>query len=105
MRWLWEGTCNTCDTERFLTARQACVAKCPSGTFVNATSGHCNDCLPGCVLCQDAHRCQRCRTGHTHLYLQGDQCVPECQRGYPKGASASPVPQSVPPAWGTPPTA
>ncbi|CAB1321621.1 unnamed protein product [Coregonus sp. 'balchen'] len=36
--------------------------------------------MPGCALCQDAHRCQRCRTGHTHLYLQGDQCVPECQR-------------------------
>uniref|UniRef100_A0A8C8JQA3 P/Homo B domain-containing protein n=1 Tax=Oncorhynchus tshawytscha TaxID=74940 RepID=A0A8C8JQA3_ONCTS len=84
--------CNTCDTgkKRFLMARQACVAKCPSGTFGNSTSGHCDDCLPGCVLCQDAHQCQRCRTGHTHLYLQGDQCVPECQRGYPKGGECQP---------------
>lgn len=65
---------------RFLTARQTCVSRCPPGSFPNRTSRLCEDCLPGCTVCQDAKRCQRCRSGRTQLYLQDGVCVLECHR-------------------------
>ncbi|XP_030622390.1 proprotein convertase subtilisin/kexin type 5b [Chanos chanos] len=83
-------SCDTCKTGHFLTVSQSCVDKCPSRTFGNLTSKHCEACLPGCVQCQDAHSCQRCQSGHAHLYLEGGRCVAECKRGFPvKGVCQS----------------
>ncbi|KAL7884219.1 hypothetical protein AOLI_G00069890 [Acnodon oligacanthus] len=76
--------CNTCMDGMFLVAeKQTCVSSCPAGTYGNKTSGHCEDCLLGCVLCQEAHRCLKCRADKAQLYLQNGLCVTECQRGYP----------------------
>ncbi|KAI1900130.1 hypothetical protein AGOR_G00046850 [Albula goreensis] len=70
----------------FLTARQSCVEACPRGSFGNATSGRCEDCLPGCVQCKDRTRCERCLSNtKTQLYLQDGHCVHHCTRGYPDG--------------------
>lgn len=66
--------------EHFLTLNHTCVSRCPSGTFGNKTSGQCDPCLSGCVVCQEAQACQRCLTG---LYLQNGTCVVECQRCRP----------------------
>ncbi|KAJ8005984.1 hypothetical protein DPEC_G00123560 [Dallia pectoralis] len=82
--------CNTCSQGHFLTAQQACLTECPSGTFGNATSGRCDDCLPGCDLCQNGTQCQKCRSGRIRLYLQDGHCVPECQRGYPRKGECQP---------------
>uniref|UniRef100_A0AAR2IV67 P/Homo B domain-containing protein n=1 Tax=Pygocentrus nattereri TaxID=42514 RepID=A0AAR2IV67_PYGNA len=76
--------CNTCKDGMFLVAeKQTCVSSCPAGAYGNKTSGHCEDCLPGCALCQEAHRCLKCRADQAQLYLQNGLCVTECQRGYP----------------------
>ncbi|KAL6456780.1 hypothetical protein MHYP_G00353240 [Metynnis hypsauchen] len=79
-----QDQCNTCKDGMFLVAeKQTCVSSCPAGTYGNKTSGHCEDCLLGCVLCQEAHRCLKCRADKVQLYLQNGLCVTECQRGYP----------------------
>lgn len=65
---------------RFLTARQSCTSRCPSGTFSNHASSQCEDCSEGCLMCQDAQQCQRCRSG---LYLHNKVCVVECPRCLP----------------------
>ncbi|KAI4878135.1 hypothetical protein NFI96_007718 [Prochilodus magdalenae] len=81
----------TCAPSHFLNSmflvaeKQICVSSCPAGTYGNGTSGHCEDCLPGCILCQEAHNCQKCRADEVQLYLQNGLCVVECQRGYPSG--------------------
>lgn len=62
---------------RFLTARQTCTSRCPSGTFANKASSQCEECSKGCAMCQEAQQCQRCRSG---LYLHNGACVVECQR-------------------------
>uniref|UniRef100_A0A3B5KST8 Proprotein convertase subtilisin/kexin type 5 n=1 Tax=Xiphophorus couchianus TaxID=32473 RepID=A0A3B5KST8_9TELE len=72
----------SCNSKHFLTLNHTCVSRCPSGTFGNKTSGQCDPCLSGCVVCQEAQACQRCLTG---LYLQNGTCVVECQRGFPQG--------------------
>ncbi|KAM4616792.1 proprotein convertase subtilisin/kexin type 5-like [Polymixia lowei] len=82
--------CLTCQSGRFLTARQSCLSSCPLGTFANRTSGQCEDCLPGCVVCKDAQRCQRCDSWHTKHYLQDGVCVVECQRGFPQHGACQP---------------
>ncbi|XP_076025577.1 proprotein convertase subtilisin/kexin type 5-like, partial [Genypterus blacodes] len=82
--------CSSCSSGRYLTAHQSCSSRCPSGTFANRTSGQCDDCLPGCVVCQDGQRCQRCRSGYTQLYLQAGVCVVECQRGFPQDGACQP---------------
>ncbi|XP_027889018.1 proprotein convertase subtilisin/kexin type 5b isoform X3 [Xiphophorus couchianus] len=75
-------SCSSCNSKHFLTLNHTCVSRCPSGTFGNKTSGQCDPCLSGCVVCQEAQACQRCLTG---LYLQNGTCVVECQRGFPQG--------------------
>ncbi|KAM9742841.1 proprotein convertase subtilisin/kexin type 5b isoform 1-T1 [Menidia menidia] len=82
-----KDACSSCYTDRFLTAKQTCLSHCPSGTFGNKTSGKCEDCLKGCVICQDAKVCQQCGHG---LYLQEGVCVVECQRAFPKDGVCQP---------------
>ncbi|XP_030000063.1 proprotein convertase subtilisin/kexin type 5-like [Sphaeramia orbicularis] len=83
--------CLSCHSGHFLTAQQTCVTRCRPGTFANKASGQCDDCSRGCVVCQDAQHCQKCRKG---LYLQDDKCVTSCQRGFPQGVVCQPcVPQ------------
>ncbi|XP_051278441.1 proprotein convertase subtilisin/kexin type 5b isoform X2 [Dicentrarchus labrax] len=74
--------CSSCYSDRFLTAQQTCMSRCPSGTFANKASSQCEDCSKGCAMCQGAEQCQRCRSG---LYLYNGVCVVECQRGFPQG--------------------
>lgn len=64
----------------FLTDKQTCMSRCPTGTFANKTSGRCEECSKGCVMCQDGGQCQRCRSG---LHLQKGECVVECERCLP----------------------
>ncbi|CAN9513173.1 unnamed protein product [Ophioblennius macclurei] len=73
--------CSSCHPDRFLTAEQNCVVRCPTGTFGNEASGKCEDCVAGCSTCQDAKKCQWCRD---KLYLHDGACVEECPRGFPK---------------------
>uniref|UniRef100_A0A8B9LCK8 Proprotein convertase subtilisin/kexin type 5 n=1 Tax=Astyanax mexicanus TaxID=7994 RepID=A0A8B9LCK8_ASTMX len=81
-----ENQCNDCREGMFLVAeKQMCVSTCPAGFYGNSTSGHCEDCLPGCELCREAHLCLKCRTGKAQLFLQNGSCVTQCQRGYPDG--------------------
>lgn len=62
----------------FLVASSSlCASSCPVGTFGNKTSGHCEDCLPDCVTCNDAQHCLKCRS---HLYLQNGLCVAKCKK-------------------------
>lgn len=61
----------------FLTDSSSCSSHCPPSFFANETSGRCQGCAEGCVLCKDSHQCQRCRGG---LYLQQGACVVECDR-------------------------
>ncbi|TSL97355.1 Proprotein convertase subtilisin/kexin type 5 [Bagarius yarrelli] len=60
-----------------------CVSSCPAGTFGNKTSGHCEECLPGCVRCNEAQHCLKCIN---HLYLQNGLCVAKCTKGYSEGS-------------------
>ncbi|XP_024861243.1 proprotein convertase subtilisin/kexin type 5 [Kryptolebias marmoratus] len=79
--------CSSCLPGRFLTPHQTCLSLCPSGTFGNKTSGQCEECLTGCIMCQEAQVCQGCHEG---LYLQDGVCVKECQRGFPQGELCHP---------------
>ncbi|XP_067378152.1 proprotein convertase subtilisin/kexin type 5b isoform X1 [Channa argus] len=79
--------CNSCKSDRFLTPRQTCASRCPSGTFANKLSQNCEECSEGCLMCQDAQLCQRCRSG---LYLHDGECVVTCQRGFPEDGVCQP---------------
>ncbi|XP_051950681.1 proprotein convertase subtilisin/kexin type 5-like [Xyrauchen texanus] len=79
-----ENQCNSCEKGMFLTNNQMCVSVCPHETYANQTSGHCEDCLSGCLMCQDSHYCLKCKSGFGELYLQEGKCVAECKRGYPE---------------------
>lgn len=61
----------------FLTDKGSCSTHCPPGFFANETSGRCQECVEGCVVCKDSRQCQRCRSG---LYLQQGACVVACER-------------------------
>ncbi|KAK7135464.1 hypothetical protein R3I94_014205 [Phoxinus phoxinus] len=74
--------CDSCEKGMFLTNSQMCVSVCPLETHGNQTSGRCEGCSAGCLTCQDAHKCLKCKDGS--LYLQDGKCVPECKRGYPE---------------------
>ncbi|KAG7490700.1 proprotein convertase subtilisin/kexin type 5 isoform X1 [Solea senegalensis] len=79
--------CRSCHSGTFLTAQQTCVPHCPLGTFANKVSNQCQDCSKGCVTCQDAQQCLRCRSG---LYLQNGLCVTQCQRGFHQDGNCQP---------------
>uniref|UniRef100_A0A8C1EK54 Proprotein convertase subtilisin/kexin type 5b n=1 Tax=Cyprinus carpio carpio TaxID=630221 RepID=A0A8C1EK54_CYPCA len=68
----------------FLTNSQRCVSVCPRETHGNQTSGRCEDCSAGCLTCQDAHHCVKCKESFGPLYLQDGKCVAGCKRGYPE---------------------
>ncbi|MCI4381190.1 hypothetical protein PGIGA_G00248710 [Pangasianodon gigas] len=77
-----DDECNTCKDGMFLVASShMCTSSCPANTFGNKTSGHCEDCLPGCVKCHEAQHCLKCRS---HLYVQNGLCVAKCTKGYPE---------------------
>lgn len=61
----------------FLTDKGSCSTHCPPDFFANETSGRCQECVEGCVVCKDSRQCQRCRSG---LYLQEGACVVACER-------------------------
>ncbi len=67
-------------TGMFLTSSQLCVSVCPRETHGNQASGRCEDCSAGCLTCQDAHHCLKCKNTFGPLYLQGGKCVAECKR-------------------------
>ncbi len=67
-------------TGMFLTSSQLCVSVCPPETHGNQTSGRCEDCSAGCLTCQDAHHCLKCKNTFGPLYLQDGKCVAECKR-------------------------
>ncbi|KAI5622037.1 proprotein convertase subtilisin/kexin type 5, partial [Silurus asotus] len=75
--------CNICNDGLFLVASSyICTSSCPAGTFGNKTTGHCEDCPPGCDKCDKAQQCLKCRS---RLYLQNGLCVSNCSIGYPEG--------------------
>uniref|UniRef100_A0A7N6B092 P/Homo B domain-containing protein n=1 Tax=Anabas testudineus TaxID=64144 RepID=A0A7N6B092_ANATE len=88
--------CTSCFPGHFLSPGQTCTSHCPSGTFANKVSSHCEDCSEGCVVCQDAHKCNHCRSG---LYLENEVClIRSCvclfPRGFPQSGVCQPcVPQ------------
>ncbi|KAJ8413952.1 hypothetical protein AAFF_G00065500 [Aldrovandia affinis] len=80
-----KNQCNTCERDWFLAARQTCLKKCPEGSFGNMTTGRCEDCLAGCVQCEDGVQCQKCLSGRKNqLYLEAGRCVSHCYRGFPE---------------------
>uniref|UniRef100_A0A671RA21 Proprotein convertase subtilisin/kexin type 5-like n=1 Tax=Sinocyclocheilus anshuiensis TaxID=1608454 RepID=A0A671RA21_9TELE len=79
-----EHQCDSCQEGMFLSNSQRCVSVCPRETHGNQTSGRCEDCSAGCLTCQDAHHCVKCKESFGPLYLQDGKCVAECKRGYPE---------------------
>ncbi|XP_016122009.1 proprotein convertase subtilisin/kexin type 5-like [Sinocyclocheilus grahami] len=75
-----EDQCDSCQEGMFLTNSQRCVSVCPRETHGNQTSGRCEDCSAGCLTCQDAHHCVKCKESFGPLYLQDGKCVAECKR-------------------------
>uniref|UniRef100_A0A673LQY8 Proprotein convertase subtilisin/kexin type 5-like n=1 Tax=Sinocyclocheilus rhinocerous TaxID=307959 RepID=A0A673LQY8_9TELE len=72
-------------TGMFLTNSQRCVSVCPRETHGNQTSGRCEDCSAGCLMCQDAHHCVKCKESfgpHTLTKILSFLCHPH--RGYPE---------------------
>uniref|UniRef100_A0A668AC49 Proprotein convertase subtilisin/kexin type 5b n=1 Tax=Myripristis murdjan TaxID=586833 RepID=A0A668AC49_9TELE len=88
--------CTTCRAGFHLNeGSNTCVANCADSFYLDHGTVRwrqciCPYCLPGCTVCQDAKRCQRCRSGYTQLYLQDGVCVLECHRGFPQGGVCQP---------------
>uniref|UniRef100_A0A8C1MNG8 Proprotein convertase subtilisin/kexin type 5b n=1 Tax=Cyprinus carpio TaxID=7962 RepID=A0A8C1MNG8_CYPCA len=78
-----EDQCDSCQ-KGDMHVHQRCVSVCPRETHGNQTSGRCEDCSAGCLTCQDAHHCVKCKESFGPLYLQDGKCVAGCKRGYPE---------------------
>ena len=74
--------CGSCKTGFFLynSTSKSCVNPCPTGLFMDISSGYCTGCLPPCQTCGSySNECLSCSST---LLLQGTVCQSSCNVGY-----------------------
>ena len=63
-----------------------CITQCPiqEAKFVWIENGRtvCDDCLPGCALCQSRSKCYRCQSKKHYLQPDFVNCLEDCPDGY-----------------------